>query len=168
MKVHRKLIVAYVLTGLFPMCLMFTLFYTQMRRVLVEREIKNLQTTFDQAVDDVNTELALHQSMSDYLAFDQTIVQIVKAEDKNSFEAYERMVKEFDPMMDSLSYFYPEIRQSTVYVRDFVIPQNAGGPYIHDHDNSALLPLPAFLPSAALWSFPQTSCLLLSPGTSGQ
>ena len=37
MKVHRKLIVAYVLTGLFPMCLMFTLFYTQMRRVLVER-----------------------------------------------------------------------------------------------------------------------------------
>ncbi len=88
------------------MCLMFTLFYTQMRRVLVEREIKNLQTTFDQAVDDVNTELALHQSMSDYLAFDQTIVQIVKAEDKNSFEAYERMVKEFDPMMDSLSYFY--------------------------------------------------------------
>lgn len=55
------------------MCLMFTLFYTQMRRVLVEREIKNLQTTFDQAVDDVNTELALHQSMSDYLAFDQTI-----------------------------------------------------------------------------------------------
>ena len=44
------------------MCLMFTLFYTQMRRVLVEREIKNLQTTFDQAVDDVNTELALHQS----------------------------------------------------------------------------------------------------------
>lgn len=46
------------------MCLMFTLFYTQMRRVLVEREIKNLQTTFDQAVDDVNTELALHQSMS--------------------------------------------------------------------------------------------------------
>ena len=105
MKVHRKLIVAYVLTGLFPMCLMFTLFYTQMRRVLVEREIKNLQTTFDQAVDDVNTELALHQSMSDYLAFDQTIVQIVKAEDKNSFEAYERMVKEFDPMMDSLSYF---------------------------------------------------------------
>ena len=56
MKVHRKLIVAYVLTGLFPMCLMFTLFYTQMRRVLVEREIKNLQTTFDQAVDDVNTE----------------------------------------------------------------------------------------------------------------
>lgn len=104
------------------MCLMFTMFYTQMRRVLVEREIKNLQTTFDQAVDDVNTELALHQSMSDYLAFDQTIVQIVKAEDKNSFEAYERMVKEFDPMMDSLSYFYPEIRQSTVYVRDFVIP----------------------------------------------
>lgn len=104
------------------MCLMFTLFYTQMRRVLVEREIKNLQTTFDQAVDDVNTELALHQSMSDYLAFDQTIVQIIKAEDKNSFEAYERMVKEFDPMMDSLSYFYPEIRQSTVYVRDFVIP----------------------------------------------
>ena len=105
------------------MCLMFTLFYTQMRRVLVEREIKNLQTTFDQAVDDVNTELALHQSMSDYLAFDQTIVQIIKAEDKNSFEAYERMVKEFDPMMDSLSYFYPEIRQSTVYVRDFVIPR---------------------------------------------
>ena len=50
MKVHRKLIVAYVLTGLFPMCLMFTLFYTQMRRVLVEREIKNLQTTFDRSV----------------------------------------------------------------------------------------------------------------------
>ena len=122
MKVHRKLIVVYVLTGLLPMCLMFTLFYTQMRRVLVEREIKNMQSTFDQAVDGVNTELALHQSMSDYLAFNQTIVQIVKTENKNSFEAYERMVKEFAPMMDSLSYFYPEILQSTIYVRDFVIP----------------------------------------------
>ena len=122
MKVHRKLIVVYVLTGLLPMCLMFTLFYTQMRRVLVEREIKNMQSTFDQAVDGVNTELALHQSMSDYLAFNQTIVQIVKTENKNSFEAYERMVKEFDPMMDSLSYFYPEILKSTIYVRDFIIP----------------------------------------------
>lgn len=122
MKVHRKLIVVYVFTGLLPMCLMFTLFYTQMRRVLVEREIKNMQSTFDQAVDGVNTELALHQSMSDYLAFNQTIVQIVKTENKNSFEAYERMVKEFDPMMDSLSYFYPEILQSTIYVRDFIIP----------------------------------------------
>ncbi len=122
MKVHRKLIVVYVFTGLLPMCLMFTLFYTQMRRVLVEREIKNMQSTFDQAVDGVNTELALHQSMSDYLAFNQTIVQIVKTENKNSFAAYERMVKEFDPMMDSLSYFYPEILQSTIYVRDFVIP----------------------------------------------
>lgn len=122
MKVHRKLIVVYVFTGLLPMCLMFTLFYTQMRRVLVEREIKNMQSTFDQAVENVNTELALHQSMSDYLAFNQTIVQIVKTENKNSFEAYERMVKEFDPMMDSLSYFYPEILQSTIYVRDFVIP----------------------------------------------
>lgn len=99
------------------MCLMFTLFYTHERRVLCRAlRSKICKSTFDQAVDDVNTELALHQSMSDYLAFDQTIVQIVKAEDKNSFEAYERMVKEFDPMMDSLSYFYPEIRQSTVYV----------------------------------------------------
>ena len=39
-----------------------------------------------------------------------------------SSPASQRMVKEFDPMMDSLSYFYPEIRQSTVYVRDSVIP----------------------------------------------
>lgn len=122
MKVHRKLIVVYVFTGLLPMCLMFALFYTQMRRVLVEREVKNLQSTFDQAVDGVNTKLALYQSMSDYLAFNQTIVQIVKTENKNSFEAYERIAKEFDPMMDSLSYFYPELLQTTIYVRDFIIP----------------------------------------------
>ena len=53
MKVHRKLIVAYVLTGLFPMCLMFTLFYTQMRRVLVEREIKNCLLYTSDAADEL-------------------------------------------------------------------------------------------------------------------
>lgn len=121
-KVHNKLILVYLVTGLLPMCLMFTLFYTQMKEVLVEREIDNLQGIFQQAVDRVNTQITLYQSMSDYIAFNQTIVQIVYSENKNDFDAYQKIVKEFDPMMDSLRYFYPGLIQTTVYVENLEIP----------------------------------------------
>lgn len=122
MKVHRKLVAVYLITGLFPMCIMFTIFYTQIRQVLMDREIKNLQGAFQQTADALDTQLALYQSMSDYLAFNQTIVRIVKSENQNSYDAYERIVKEFDPLMDSLGYFYPDVVQTTVYVRGSVIP----------------------------------------------
>ncbi|MCI5648991.1 MAG: sensor histidine kinase [Fusicatenibacter sp.] len=145
MKVHSKLVAVYLITGLLPMCIMFTIFYTQIRNVLMEREIKNLQGAFQQTADALDTKLALYQSMSDYLAFNQTIVRIVKSENQNSYDAYERIVKEFDPLMDSLGYFYPDVIQTTVYVRGSVIPHGeylrsieevAGDPWADLTDNA--------------------------------
>lgn len=122
LKVHNKVILVYVFTSLLPISILCCLFYGQMVGILMDREMDSIQAVLGQATESLDTEIQLHGRMSEYVAFNQTVSVIINNKDQNSYEAYERITKEFDPMMDSLGYFYSDVLQTTIYAGDGIIP----------------------------------------------
>ena len=121
LKVHNKIIWVYLVTSLLPISILCCLFYGQMVGILMDREMGSLQAVLGQAAEGLDTEIQLHSRMSEYIAFNQSISAIINNEDQNSYEAYERITKEFDPMIDSLWYFY-DVTQTTIYAGGEIIP----------------------------------------------
>ncbi len=123
LKVHKKMMAVYFLASILPISILFFLFFWQMADILKEREINNLQSVFEQNTEQFETEIQLHTRMSEYIAFNQTISVIVNHEDQSSYEAYQRIVKEFDPMMDYIQFLYKKyVTQVTIYAGDAIIP----------------------------------------------
>lgn len=122
LKVHKKVIVVNFLSSLLPISILFVLFYGQMVNILKEREMGNLQAVFGQAAEQFDTEMQLHARMSEYIAFHQTMAVIINNGDQNNYGAYQRIVKEFDPMMDYIQFLYKNVTQATIYAGDEIIP----------------------------------------------
>lgn len=130
LQMSKKLIFIYLLTGLLPICIVCIMFFSQMTDVLQQREINNLAVTFEREAESLDTELRLRTRMSDYIAFNRTVGIILDDKDQNNFDMYQRLVKEFDPMMDSVKYFYTDITQVSIYMkRDIISHGNYLLPY---------------------------------------
>ncbi|MBQ7433043.1 MAG: sensor histidine kinase [Lachnospiraceae bacterium] len=117
LQMSKKLIFIYLLTGFLPICIVCVMFFSQMTDVLQQREINNLAVAFEREAESLDTELKLCTRMSDYIAFNRTVGIILNDMDQNNFDVYQRLVKEFDPMMDSVKYFYTDINQVSIYVK---------------------------------------------------
>lgn len=93
--------------------------YRFVNQLLTEREVKNLQNSLNQAITVVDNQLTIYGNMSDYLAFNQAILQTVSYPyEDNYYEMYNRFSTVFDPMVTSLKYLHSDIKQITVYARD--------------------------------------------------
>ncbi len=125
LKVHKKVMAVNILSSLLPVSILFVLFYGQMVNILKEREMGNLHAMVEEAAEQLNTEVQLHVRMSEYIAFNQTISVIINSGDQNGYEAYERIVKEFDPMMDYIQFLYKNVTQATIYAGDAIIPHGS-------------------------------------------
>ncbi len=118
LKLRNKLYLIYVAAGLLPMLLVGLYCCYYMNQLLVEREVKNLQNSLNQAVSVVENQLHIYENMSDYLAFNQAILQTVSYPyEDNYYEMYYQFSTVFDPMVTSLKYLHSDIRQVTVYAR---------------------------------------------------
>lgn len=92
--------------------------YYFVNQLLVEREIKNLQSSLNQAMSVVDNQLTIYENMSDYLAFNQAIMQTVMFPyEDNYYEMYNQFTTVFDPMVTSLKYLHSDIKQVTVYAQ---------------------------------------------------
>lgn len=92
--------------------------YQFVNQLLVDREIKNLQSSLNQAMSVVDNQLMIYENMSDYLAFNQAIMQTVTFPyEDNYYEMYNQFTTVFDPMVTSLKYLHSDIKQVTVYAQ---------------------------------------------------
>ena len=117
LKLRNKLYLIYLAAGLLPMLVVGVYCYRFVNQLLVEREVKNLQSSLNQAVNVVDNQLMIYENMADYLAFNQTILQTVSYPyEDNYYEMYNQFNTVFDPMVMSLKYLHSDIKQVTIYV----------------------------------------------------
>ena len=118
LKLRNKLYLIYVTAGLLPMLVLGVYCYYFVNQLLMEREVKNLQNSLNQAMNVADNQLTIYENMSDYLAFNQAILQMVSYPyEDNSYEMYNQFSTVFDPMVTSLKYLHSDIRQVTIYTR---------------------------------------------------
>lgn len=119
LKLQNKLYVIYLVAGLLPMLIVGVYCYRFVNQLLVDREIKNLQNSLNQAMNVVDNQLTIYENMSDYLSFNQAILQTVSYPyNDNYYEMYSQFTTVFDPMVTSLKYLHSDIKQVTIYARN--------------------------------------------------
>lgn len=119
LKLRNKIYLIYLAAGLLPMLVVGIYCYHFVNQLLVEREVKNLQNSLNQAMTVVDNQLTIYENMSDYLAFNQAILQTVSYPyEDNYYEMYNQFSTVFDPMVTSLKYLHSDIKQVTIYARN--------------------------------------------------
>lgn len=119
LKLRNKIYLIYLAAGLLPMLVVGIYCYHFVNQLLVEREVKNLQNSLNQAMTVVDNQLTIYENMSDYLAFNQAILQTVSYPyEDNYYEMYNQFSTAFDPMVTSLKYLHSDIKQVTIYARN--------------------------------------------------
>lgn len=119
LKLRNKIYLIYLAAGLLPMLVVGIYCYHFVNQLLIEREVKNLQNSLNQAITVVDNQLTIYENMSDYLAFNQAILQTVSYPyEDNYYEMYNQFSTVFDPMVTSLKYLHSDIKQVTIYARN--------------------------------------------------
>lgn len=106
----------YICIGTIPLILLGIFFFFQERGMLIEKERQALSDALNQGVNQMNSQILVYNNLSDYIAFNQPVAEVLGADYTNSYEMYEQYTDTVDPVLSSLKYFNPNINQITIYL----------------------------------------------------
>ena len=114
-KLRYKLALFYVVFCFLPVMVLFLFSFVQMRQIITDKEILNLQSYLYQSVSTMDGKLDVYDNLSDYIAFDQDLTAVFSRTYENAYEQYEQVTEVVDPVLQSLKYFHDKIKTITIY-----------------------------------------------------
>lgn len=120
-KLRHKLMAIYICIGTIPVLILGIVVYYQQRTGLLEKEQQTMETALSQGVSQLGTQLSAYENLSDYIAFNSTISQVLSEEYDSVYKRYEQYAEVIDPVLSSLQYFHPGMKQLTIYVGEEVV-----------------------------------------------
>lgn len=120
-KFRYKLILTYIFIGIIPLCILGIASYRQTREMLMDHEYSNMRDYVKQSVMSLENQLKIYDNLSDYIAYNQTLAQVINYDYNSYHEMYDKFTNVLDPLLASLKYFHSSVNQVTIYTRnDFV------------------------------------------------
>lgn len=120
-KIQKKIMIIYICIGTIPI-LLFGLFASgQERKTLMEREHRNIEDSVSQGASQLKSQILVYNNLSDYIAFNQPISDVLIGDYDNIFSMYEQYTATVDPVLSSLKYFNPNINQITIYLHKNIV-----------------------------------------------
>ena len=83
---------------------------------MMEREHRNIEDSVSQGASQLKSQILVYNNLSDYIAFNQPISDVLIGDYDNIFSMYEQYTATVDPVLSSLKYFNPNINQITIYL----------------------------------------------------
>lgn len=123
-KLRHKLMGIYICIGTIPIFLMGIFAYYQQRTTLIENETQNIADALSQGVSRFDSQVLVYENMSDYIAFNSLISNVLLTDYSSTYEMYEQYANYIDPALSSLKCFNPNIRQLTIYVDKDIVPHD--------------------------------------------
>ncbi len=116
LKLQNKLTLIFIVSGFIPVLILFVVSYTLMRGVLMDKERESLEGYLSQAVSALEYQIRIYHTLSDYIAFNQALTRVIGQDYASDYERYEEIVNQLDPILMSVKYLHPEVRQITIYM----------------------------------------------------
>ena len=66
-KLQNKLVIIYVVTGLLPLIILFVFAYGQMRSILMDRDVRSMESALRQSVTTVDGQIEVYDNLSNYI-----------------------------------------------------------------------------------------------------
>lgn len=123
-KLRHKLMGIYICMGTIPILLLGFFAYHQQRVTLMERETKIITDALSQGVSRFESQILVYENLSDYIAFNSPISNVLLTDYNSTYEMYEQYTDYVDPVLSSLKYFNPNICQLTIYVDKDIVPHD--------------------------------------------
>lgn len=111
----------YVFIGVIPIAVLGTFCYNQTRTMLMEHENSNMQDYLRQSVLSLDNQLRIYNNLSDYIAYNQSIAQVINYNYESSYDMYQQFTTVLDPMLASLKYFHSSVKQVTIYTKNDIV-----------------------------------------------
>lgn len=102
-KLQNKLVIIYVVTGLLPLIILFVFAYGQMRSILMDRDVRSMESALRQSVTTVDGQIEVYDNLSNYITFNETVSGILSYNYSNKYEMYSQIVTTFDPLVFMIS-----------------------------------------------------------------
>lgn len=115
-KIQKKIMIIYICIGTIPILLLGLFASGQERKTLMEREHRNIEDSVSQGASQLKSQILVYNNLSDYIAFNQPISDVLIGDYDNIFSMYEQYTATVDPVLSSLKYFNPNINQITIYL----------------------------------------------------
>ena len=121
MKFRHKLIGTFFVIGIIPMLALGIFSYTQTKKLLVQQEENNIHDFITQSAMSMDNQLQIYNNLSDYIAYNQTISQVISYDYDNYYDMYDQFTTVLDPMLASVKYFNDDVNKLTVYTRNDIV-----------------------------------------------
>lgn len=115
-KIQKKIMIIYICIGTIPILLLGLFASAQERKTLMEKERRNIEDSVSQGASQLKSQILVYNNLSDYIAFNQPISDVLIGDYDNIFSMYEQYTATVDPVLSSLKYFNPNINQITIYL----------------------------------------------------
>ncbi|MEG2513583.1 MAG: sensor histidine kinase [Acetivibrio sp.] len=121
MKIRKKLILTYLVVSIVPITLLGLLCYQETRELLLEKEGYKQEESLQQVAASLDNQIQIYNNLSDYIAFNQTIEQVINYKYQNYYDMYEKYTNLLDPLLASLKYFHNDVKRVTIYTKNTTV-----------------------------------------------
>lgn len=115
-KLRNKIMIIYIFIGTIPMFILGLFSYNQEWNSQINKERASVKDSLSQAVALFDSQIMIYNNLSDYLVFNKPVSNVLTTSYESAYEMYEQYAFSVDPVLSSLQYFNPNIKQLTLYV----------------------------------------------------
>ncbi|MBR6404467.1 MAG: sensor histidine kinase [Eubacterium sp.] len=142
MSFRRKSLLFILVISIVPLLIMGIFSYIVSRRNLVERERTNMRDYMSQAILGMENKIDIYNNLSDYIAYNQTISNVIgykydSSEYTSSFEVYKELRDVVDPLLSGVKYFNRDMRILTIYVDSDIVKHDSTIAPLSEVENEA-------------------------------
>ena len=131
-KIQKKIMIIYICIGTIPILLLGLFALSQERKTLMERERRNIEDSLSQGASQLKSQILVYNNLSDYIAFNQPISDVLIGNYDDIFSMYEQYTATVDPVLSSLKYFNPNINQITIYLDEDIVKHDTTVDSLHN------------------------------------
>ena len=117
-KLRYKFILVFLCVSFIPTFILGVVFYSQISNVLVDKQKESANNYIYQSTSNMDNKLEIYNNLSDYIAFNQTMNNIISSNYNNNYEFYEQITNTLDPMLSSIKYFHSNVNSLTIYTNN--------------------------------------------------
>ena len=121
MKVRHKIIMIYMAVGLVPLLAVGVIAYVNINNLVTQRELENYQNVLSLTVTAMDSDIKVYNNLSNYIAYNETIADIVSSDYSNDYDFYKKLTSTLDPMITSATNFHTDIDRVTIYTRKDIV-----------------------------------------------
>ena len=141
MPFRRKILLFIFVISLVPLLILGAFSCVVFRRNLVEREKSNMRDYMSQAVLGMENKIDIYNNLSDYIAYNQTISNVIGYKYDNpqyssSFEVYKQLRDFVDPLVSGVKYFNQDMQSLTLYVDSDIVKHDSTITTLNDAQDS--------------------------------